>query len=299
MICRPLATAFEDFYRERWDSFSATAHDVNAIPHAEILERPGNAVPMFENITRWFTSEALLGVSIAVEYAAQLAGYRRDFFATALSAQMRSIGNVDVDVVRAEYRKTPRANVDVCKLVGRRLRSSVRGMEDSVRTHADLLSEERDIEVREQSLLDADIEPGSVDCIITSPPYGVESLSYLRTHRLSYRSLASILKRDPYEFDDKIIGSEYLPTEALVSEHKAFGLSPAYRQFFESALQENASGQAMRRTQMMMRFFDDLVDVAERFATWLAPGGRLAFVIGNKRLGEDLIPTNGVCCMFG
>jgi len=45
---------------------------------------------------------------------------------------------------------------------------------------------------------------------------------------------------------------------------------------------------------MMMQFFVDMERVAARFHDWLKPNGRIAFVIGNKRLGESLIPTDAI-----
>ena len=36
----------------------------------------------------------------------------------------------------------------------------------------------------------------------------------------------------------------------------------------------------------MMQFCDDMLSVGEKMVGWLKPGGRIAFVIGNKRLGE-------------
>ena len=39
---------------------------------------------------------------------------------------------------------------------------------------------------------------------------------------------------------------------------------------------------------------DDMAQVAERFSTWIAPGGSVAFVIGNKKLGDRVVPTAAV-----
>jgi hypothetical protein len=41
-----------------------------------------------------------------------------------------------------------------------------------------------------------------------------------------------------------------------------------------------------------MQFFDDMLSVGEKMAKWLKPQGRVAFIIGNKRLGNDIIPTD-------
>ena len=278
------------FYQERWKTFT----DVRQQPsHNDVLSRPGNSIQRFANIERWFTPEALLGTSIVVEFIEGLEGYERDLVATCLSAQMRSIGNVDVDVVRAEYRKTPRENVDVLKLVLRKLTSALKSMHDSSRTHSATLGNTEDIAIHETSLLRADIEPGTVDAIITSPPYGVESLSYLRTHLLSYRSLEPILGHDVYAWNRDIIGSEYLGADVPVVNHRAAQHSPSYRTFFE-ATQEHQSVNEAKRSSMMMQFFDDMTETSQRMSEWLKPGGRLAFVVGNKRLADRVIPTDRI-----
>jgi hypothetical protein len=44
----------------------------------------------------------------------------------------------------------------------------------------------------------------------------------------------------------------------------------------------------------MVQFFDDMLAVAERLSKWLKNNGQIAFIIGNKRLGDDLIPTDTI-----
>ena len=44
----------------------------------------------------------------------------------------------------------------------------------------------------------------------------------------------------------------------------------------------------------MMQFCDDMLTVGERMARWLRSGGQLAFVIGNKRLGDEIIPMETI-----
>jgi hypothetical protein len=34
--------------------------------------------------------------------------------------------------------------------------------------------------------------------------------------------------------------------------------------------------------------------VADRFVEWLRPEGRVAFVVGNKRLGTEVVPTDDI-----
>jgi hypothetical protein len=109
-----LLSELETFYYDRWNAFLSTK-SLDNVNYDDILNRAGNSVKRFLNVERWFSKDALLGVSIIVEFILTKTGYVKDFLTIALSSKMRSIGNVDVDVVRAEYRKTPRENVDVLK----------------------------------------------------------------------------------------------------------------------------------------------------------------------------------------
>ena len=287
--------ALSAFYGRAWRSF-LHGRDPATVSYEEILGRRGNSIDAFPNCERWLTPEALLGASIAIEFASGLDGYQRDVVCCALSSRMRSIGNVDVDVVRAEYRTSPRTGVDVLRLVHAALREMAADIEATVITHGDLMSSPQDISVIEGSMLDTDVPPSSVDFIITSPPYGVESLSYLRTHLLSYRCLGAVLKYDPYSFDDRVIGSEYVRRSGPcpAKSTKAAACSPTFGEFFRRHPREPLTVKADSRRKMMASFFDDMLEAAGRLAAWLRPGGRLAFVIGNKKIGDEVIPTDRI-----
>ena len=230
-----LSQKFISFYEATWKHF-VVKRDVSKISHRSILEREGNAIPPFTNVERWFSKEALLGASIAVEFGMAQEGFNREAVLLALSSKMRSIGNVDVDVVRAEYRKTPRTNVDVAKLVARQLRKMAKDISASLTSHSELIGTKSAITVHEGSVLDIDLGKESVSHIITSPPYGIEAISYLRTHLLSYRSLIAHLNHDPYETREKTIGSEYLLDSEDGAGSRASRRSPTCREFFRGQL---------------------------------------------------------------
>lgn len=284
---RRLAGTLDAFFAE-----AAMGGVVSASSHEEVLDRPGNLVPAFPNVERWFTPEALLGVSLVAEFAAQLGEeFEKDALLVALSAKMRSIGNVDVDVVRAEYRKEPRQNVDVRALVIRHLQKMADGIDASLKSHEGLIGPPDSITVREGDLLQAPVPDGSVSHIITSPPYGVESLSYFRTHLLSFRALEPFLDQDPYVVGAGVIGSEYLDDSHATTAFPKAERSQAYARFFAGLDVDGMASNERRRATMMMKFFEDMAHVGERFAAWLANDGRAVFVIGNKKLGDSLVPT--------
>ena len=287
-----LTQEFISFYDAEWKQFVGKC-DINKVSHKDILDRDGCSIPPFPNVERWFSKEALLGTSIAVEFGMRQTGFAREAVLLALSAKMRSIGNVDVDVVRAEYRKEPRNNVVVSKLVARQLTKMARDISASVTSHTGLIGPESGITVHEGSVLDIELGKASVGHVITSPPYGIEAISYLRTHLLSYRSLVAHLDHDPYDTREKTIGSEYLVDVGDCAGVRATGRSQTCRNFFERGQQDDDARYSQRRASMM-QFCDDMLAVGERIAHWLRPGGQVAFVIGNKRLGNEVIPMGTI-----
>ena len=291
-LLQEIAQRFITFYDTRWREF-VDARKRGTFIHADVLTREGNLIPKFANVERWFSPAALLGTSIAVEFGMEQDGFTREALLLALSSKMRSIGNVDVDVVRAEYSKRPRENVDVGRLVARQLMKMAGDISASLSTHAELIGPASSVTIHEGSVLDVDLPPGSVDYVITSPPYGVEAISYLRTHLLSYRSLVAYLGHDPYDTRDKTIGSEYLVDNDTGAGKHAMTRSTSCKKFFESTPPSYDVKYKQRRAAMM-QFCDDMLAVGERLAHWLKPGGKVAFVIGNKRLGDDVIPMDAI-----
>lgn len=284
------------FYQETWDRF-LNGREIGSLSYLEIIERPGNAIEAFPNYNKWFSKEALLGTSIVVEFILSIKDvkYPAEFIAIALSAKMRSIGNVDVDVVRAEYRKTPRENVDVIKLVVSQLKKMRKAITEMNSTHKDSIRGIDNVNVIEGSCLSSSIEPGSVSAIITSPPYGVESLSYLRTHLLSFRALEPVLGVDPYNLGVEVVGSEYLNGGDIDADSLAvMNQSQTCKEFFLRLTEDESYSSNKKRVLMMMKFFEDMYVLAQRFALWLKEGGNIAFVIGNKKLGDFLIPTDTI-----
>lgn len=289
-LLKEVARSFSAFYQKQWQAF-LKGRPISTVSHKDVLARRGNPVPAFANIERWFTPEALLGVSIAVEFGMTLEGFARDAVLLAVSSRMRSIGNVDVDVVRAEYSKDIRANVDVERLVASQLNRMSVDIAASVSSHEGLIGPPTHFSLHEGSVLDVVMPDKSIDYVITSPPYGVEAISYLRTHLLSYRSLAAELRHDPYDTRDKTIGSEYITGVSENAEYRAEKVSRACRKFF-SIIHANTDSKYEARRAAMRHFCDDMLAVGERLGAWLKDGGEVAFIIGNKRLGNDVIPMD-------
>lgn len=258
----------------------------------EVTRRKGALLPSFSNCDKWLTAEAAHGIDAVLRMAGKLPDEKRDAVLLALSAKMRSIGNVDVDVARAEYRKTPRTDVDVFGLVGSALKKMAKDAEASAATHANSLGAIGSISVIEQNVLDAKLDPGSIDHVVTSPPYGVESSSYLRSHLLSYRCLHPFLKIDPYDFGHKAIGSEYFSDKLDTNPNHGPGqASPTFSDFFKRFDDSTLPNGLVKRAHMMTQFFADMERLGDKLHKAMKKGGSLALVVGNKRIGDHVIPT--------
>ncbi|MEF3309607.1 DNA methyltransferase [Paenibacillus sp. GYB004] len=289
-----LINTYKDFYNSKWNDF-LNQRTFDLISYEEIILREGNIIEPFANFEKWFIKEALLGTSITIEFAKTLEGQIRDLLLVALSSKMRSIGNMDVDVVRAEYSKEPRTNVKVFDLVHKQLLKMSKSIIDSFNTHKGLIKTQPTNVIEQDILKVTEIEENSISHIITSPPYGVEAISYLRTHLLSYRVLAHFLGTDPYKFGDNVIGSEFLPKEAPnVSHFNVADLSTTYLNFFNSLLNGDLPKKLELRTYMMMKFFEDISIVTSRLGRWLKVNGKIAFIIGNNKIGDTIIPTHEI-----
>lgn len=287
-----LSMSLADRYAERWSDFVAD-HKGSVPDHAAVLRRPSNLIRDFQNYVKWLTPEALLGISIVTEYAAELKPPMRDLLLVALSAKMRSIGNVDVDVVRAEYRHESRSNVDVLRHVRAQLKKMASSV-DGIRSSHPEAASQADTKILEGNILDTNLDDDSIAHVITSPPYGVESLSYLRTHLLSFRCLESFLHTDPYATGTGVIGSEYLDgSEHAAALYEHATASTAFNEFFGMELYEG-DAKLERRAAMMMQFFDDMGRLVERLRRCMRVGGCVGFVIGNKRLGDHIIPAHTI-----
>lgn len=295
-VLRKHISMLNTFYSDMQQKFLG-GRCVSDYSYDDIIQRDGNSISAFSNYEKWFTKEALLGTSIIVEYIQHLndAPFVKEAIATALSAKMRSIGNVDVDVVRAEYRKSPRENVDVLKLVTHHMLKMIKSIDLMLSSHAETILGEQSIKIIEGDCLSAELETGSISAIITSPPYGVESLSYLRTHLLSFRALEPVLGIDPYNFDGNVIGSEYLENvQVPTTQFEVMQVSSTCRIFFELLLHNPEPEPSEKRILMMIKFFEDMYRLIKKFDYWLRDHGKVAFIIGNKRLGTHMIPTDRI-----
>jgi DNA modification methylase len=124
----------------------------------------------------------------------------------------------------------------------------------------------------------ADLAPGSVDAVITSPPYGDSrtTVAYGQFSRLSAQWLGLASDRD---LDLRLLGGE--PVDAP--------LPPSPN--LEAAVAAIARRDT-RRATAVASFYVDMASCLTEIARLLRPGGVAALVVGNRRVKDVQLPTD-------
>lgn len=129
------------------------------------------------------------------------------------------------------------------------------------------------------------IQAGSINAIITSPPY-VTSYEYADIHQLTAYWMEYM--SDIQEFRKKFIGSSYSGnTSLMVSESKQ-------AQKIVNALAEKS----MHIARDVAQYFNDMQEVANEMSRVLAPNGYACIVIGNTKIKEVQIKSAEVFYEF-
>lgn len=147
------------------------------------------------------------------------------------------------------------------------------------------------------------VEPGTVDLVITSPPYAT-ALPYLDTDRLSLIYLGLLPRGQHRDHDKQMIGNREVTERGrreLWADYEASGadLPDEVRHLINRIDSENAaSNVGFRRRNLpalLGRYFMDMREVLRQTYCALKPGGDAFFVVGNNRtttpLGEIEIET--------
>ena len=239
-------------------------------------------IPNFPNKERWFNPDVLSQLVSLLSAVKELPDSIAKFFYVAVSASMRSIANVDVDVVRTEYRRTPRENVDVFRIVSSKIKRYI----DDLLAFKRLLVPKSHVVAMLGDARKLTLPNSSVDYIVTSPPYGIEAVSYLRTHMLSYRVLYEILKTDYKELGTRMIGTDFVTDVKLTDK----GLvSPRAQAFFDNVPANTVSNQ--NRVAQMIGYFQDMEKSFAEMSRVLKENCFAVIVIGEKNLLGQKIPT--------
>jgi DNA modification methylase len=133
------------------------------------------------------------------------------------------------------------------------------------------------------------IEPGTVDIIVTSPPYGDSrtTVAYGQFSRLSSQWLGLLPQKAP-DIDKEMLGGN------LVKDKDTKLSSPTLNKTVNFVAERHE-----KRAKQILAFYADLSKCLKNMASYLRTGGHACIVIGNRRVTGIQLPTDIVICELG
>jgi len=133
------------------------------------------------------------------------------------------------------------------------------------------------------------IEPGTVDIIVTSPPYGDSrtTVAYGQFSRLSSQWLGLLPEKAP-DIDKEMLGGN------LAKDKDVKLPSPTLNKTVNLVAERHE-----KRAKQILAFYADLSKCLKNMASYLRTGGHACIVIGNRRVTGIQLPTDIVVCELG
>ena len=222
-----------------------------------------------------------------------------DFLEVIVSSVVRDVSQQEPSDLRIRRRKEPLEDAPVMELFRSNLSLQARRLEKYWKVKARAPGRQfapviREGDSRDEAgLREMGLSDGSVDCVVTSPPYAT-ALPYIDTDRLSILAILGVPTNERTVIEERLTGSREIrrsdktKLEALLQSDRASDRLPST---VVSALRRIADGNreagvGFRRDNMpalLWRYFVDIQDTLQQVQRVLRPGGRAYYVVGDSR----------------
>ncbi|MBI5152570.1 50S ribosomal protein L11 methyltransferase, partial [Candidatus Peregrinibacteria bacterium] len=241
--------------------------------------------PNFNNIDFWFKERVILQLAKIKKAIFEIKNeHIKNYFLVALSETVRLSSNTksgEFKLVRIKNEKLKNYNPDVLGIFKKKVELSIKGMSDFYR---DADKKVWTNIIYGDSSKDNGIKNGSIDCIITSPPYGDSrtTVAYGQFSRLSAQWID--IFKDPNKasgVDNELLGGKAVKTleHSLDSEYLKDSLNKIARK-------------DERRAKDVLSFYIGLNDCLKQAYKILKPKKYFCLVIGNRLVKQVRIPTD-------
>lgn len=241
--------------------------------------------PDFFNIDFWFKEAVIIKLSKIKKAINEIEQENtRNFFMAAFSEAVRLSSNTkngEFKLVRIPNDKLKNYNPDVINIFKKRVESNILGMEDFFK------NVDKNAWVKiiyGDSSKENGIKENSIDCIITSPPYGDSrtTVAYGQFSRLSAQWTDILENPDmASNIDNELLGGR------SVKELK-YNLNSTHL----STILNEISNKDEKRAREVLSFFIDLEKCLKQAYRILKPNKYFCVVIGNRLVKQVRIPTD-------
>lgn len=245
-------------------------------------------MPNFFNLHFWFKEPVIRGLA-RIKAAINEIEFTeiREFFQVTFSEVVRLSSNSrsgEFKLFRYPEDKLKNYNPDPLRLFMEKVGVNIKGMDDFYKAcPSEVWS--RVIQADSTKPVEA-IEPGSVDIIVTSPPYGDSrtTVAYGQFSRLSSQWLG-LMPEKVSNLDNEMLGGRaYTKGNIDLS-------SPTLKKILGYISEKD-----IKRAQQVHSFYIDLHQSLKNMADYLRAGGHICIVIGNRRVKGIQLPTDIIIC---
>jgi len=241
--------------------------------------------PQFYNLNFWFKDKVILELAKIKKAIKEISNKNiQNFFMVAFSETVRKSSNTksgEFKLVRIKKEELENHNPNVLEIFRKRVETNIKGMEEYYR---DVNKKTWAKAIYGDSSKDNGIKDNSIDCIITSPPYGDSrtTVAYGQFSRLSAQWLDIFDNPDDASGVDKdLLGGN--------------GISSINHSLASSYLKESLKKirkKDEKRAKEVLSFYIGLNDCLKKAYKILKPNKYFCLVIGNRLVKQVRIPTD-------
>lgn len=252
---------------------------VNKIKDTEVEK------PQFKNLEFWFKDKAIIELAKIKKAIKELRNKEiKDFFLVAFSETVRKSSNTkngEFKLVRIKKEELEKHNPNVLEIFKKKIESNIKVMEEFYR---DVDKNTWAKVILGDSSKDNGIKDNSIDCIITSPPYGDSrtTVAYGQFSRLSAQWIDLFDNPDNASgVDNELLGGR--PVKNLIHSLSSEYLSESLKKIAKKD---------EKRAKDVLSFYIGLNDCLVRVYKILKPKKYFCIVIGNRLVKQVRIPTD-------
>ncbi|RSI78502.1 DNA methylase [Streptococcus mitis] len=149
--------------------------------------------------------------------------------------------------------------------------------------NTNFLESNTEIQITNDALINSNIEPNSIDLVVTSPPYGDSgtTVAYGQFSRLANEWLDF---PDPIKLDSKLMGGTRIKDEIKFDIPE---LDNAVTKIKEIEAEEKT-----KRAPSVISFYKDYEESIKKVSEVVKPNGTVIYVVGNRRVRNVELPTD-------
>ena len=239
-------------------------------------------LPKFKNIEFWFKPKVIEKLAILKTAINKIKNQDiRDFFLVAFSETIRNASNTrnsEFKLYRMEKEKLETYNPDVFKKFEKIALKNIKGMQEYLKARQKTITKAQ----IGNSMLELPLNSGSVDLIITSPPYG-DSKTTVAYGQFSRLSLQWLEYEDIIDLDNRLMGGK--TTKELYVKINSPTLKGIIKRIGDID---------QKRAKEVLSFYEDFDKCVIQLDRVMAKNGNICFVVGNRTVKGINIPTDKI-----